>query len=712
MAYVSALFIRDEILGPHLDLIRKIAQPNSRSYPHITVRFSKDVPFPRKHFDSVISDVFLNGAGAFGLDEDATRSTTYIKCECADIEELVYKPTFPFSEFHITLYDGPNKTFATELFNRVNEYRWKYRVRLPNDTALEKIALGKAKAHSLLPDLGTEQLVCKLFGPKKREWPKSDDEKLAEIECVLEHLSQTATSLEYSDEIIFQNQTRHTGSNRFYPELHDAHITPPELAESIVEYAVSRLGPSEEEILFGDPSVGTGAYFSALLRVVDSERISDAIGIDIDESMVNYSQRRWRNRGLDVIRHDYLHLETLEPRNLIVANPPYKRHQALDAKTKSELRERASLILGIQISALAGQYVYFLILSHEWMAHGAIAAWLVPTQFMQTRYAKSLREYLTTKVRLIKIHSYDQNVSLFENTRVDVTLIVFENRPPEGEQFPSISSGGLNVAEAPDIRSISIQDLHDLEDWRSIHTNQIIDMTPVSGLTMGDLFTIRRGIATGANNFFILSVEEAQTLQLPEEYLKPVLPKARNIEQDVITADSNGFPNTNERMVVIDCDLPEVELRKEEPELWQYLNAGLQDGLANRTLLKRRKIWYKQEISQPPLIAVNVMGRRQKNRPAFRAVLNHSKAIVTNAYLALTPNKQLMTALAKSPSGSRSRTVRRIVQRTLDSLTTADVRTHAGGLMKLEPREFSRVRISGDIPKWLRDCAELNLLSF
>ena len=45
--------------------------------------------------------------------------------------------------------------------------------------------------------------------------------------------------------------------------------------------------------------------------------------------------------------------------------------------------------------------------------------------------------------------------------------------------------------------------------------------------TLGDLFSIKRFIATGANNFFILPRLKAKALDIPERFQKPILPSLK-----------------------------------------------------------------------------------------------------------------------------------------------------------------------------------------
>src|SRR6185295_12206690 len=139
---------------------------------------------------------------------------------------------------------------------------------------------------------------------------------------------------------------------------------------------------------------------------------------------------------------DYLHMEKLSKRNLILANPPYLRHQKIRSKYKLELRDRATMTIGVPVSARSGLYVYFLLLSHAWMLPDAIGAWLIPSEFMQTNYGAAVRQYLSQKVELIRIHKFDHKDPQFENAMVLPAVVVFRNRIPDLGHTTLLSAGG------------------------------------------------------------------------------------------------------------------------------------------------------------------------------------------------------------------------------------------------------------------------------
>ena len=314
----------------------------------------------------------------------------------------------------------------------------------------------------------------------------------------------------------------------------EVHLTPPELARAIAKYALSLLEPADALVHFGDPAVGNGAFYSALLDILPKGRIASAVGVDVSARQVDAARSRWERRGLEVKLGDYLHLERLQPRTLILANPPYLRHQDIPASYKKRLRERASVIMETVIDAKSGQYVYFLILSHRWLAENGVAAWLVPSGFMRAKYGKDVRRYLTEEVTLIRIHEFGADDPQFENAKVLPAVVVFRKSAPRANWTVRLTAGGTLDSPVSG-RIVSIDALRQERRWSvagpAAHFGEV-------GVCVGDLFSVRRGIATGANRFFVLARNRAQSMGLPGVALRPIMPRSRSLTSDVVERSS------------------------------------------------------------------------------------------------------------------------------------------------------------------------------
>jgi adenine-specific DNA-methyltransferase len=480
----------------------------------------------------------------------------------------------------------------------------------------------------------------------------------------------------------------------------EVHLTPPELADAITKYAVSFLD-TKNPINFGDPSVGTGAFYAALLQNVERNRIQSAIGVDISPKQVQAAKWRWESKNMQVLQDDYLHMEKLPHRNLILANPPYMRHQGIPFTYKLELRQRASVTMGMKISGLSGQYVYFLLLSHQWMDEGAIAAWLIPSEFMQTSYGEAIREYLSHRVTLLRIHQFNHDDPQFENADVLPCVVVFKNIRPSKDSEAILSIGGT-LENPAQVENVIISDLNPHMKWTI--PLRSYEKYNKSDIRIKDLFNIKRGIATGANDFFILNKSQIESNELPDDVFTPILPKIRSISGDILEADDKGNPITEQQLFVLNVKLNQDEIER-IPRLKDYISWGEQ--FRSRTLLKSRTPWYKQEIREPAPFLCTYMGRGDANTTPIRFIWNKSKAIATNNYLMLYPNSKLKELLEKDQNLYEElfNILKLAARNTLFEFT----RIHAGGLNKIEPNELREVRLT-NLPEKFRNAATTSLL--
>ena len=187
--------------------------------------------------------------------------------------------------------------------------------------------------------------------------------------------------------------------------------TPGPLAYEILQSARRLTRCESRQVRFLDPAFGTGSFYSALLRVFPSASIADALGFEIDPHYGIPASRLWESTGLRLKLSDFTTgcpaASGADQADLVVCNPPYVRHHHIERPVKLRLQSKAMEQLGIRVSGLAGLYVYFMLLSHEWLAADGLSIWLIPSEFMDVNYGSALKDYLLNHVDLIRIHRFD-----------------------------------------------------------------------------------------------------------------------------------------------------------------------------------------------------------------------------------------------------------------------------------------------------------------
>lgn len=465
--------------------------------------------------------------------------------------------------------------------------------------------------------------------------------------------------------------------------------TPPKLAEAMARLAQDLL-PALTSIRFLDPACGTGVFFSALLKVCGSEIIASARGVEIDHDLAAEVHRLWSSFGLEIFPSDFTQLhppQGLEQPNLILCNPPYVRHHHLNPAMKQRLKQEARR-LGFPLNGLAGLYCYFILLAHEWLAPGGGAVWIVPAEFLDVNYGSAVKQYLLNRVTTLRIHRFDPTDVQFSDALVTSTILVLrKSPPPPGHQI--LLTGGADLFAPKFSRLLDSRHLNPQEKWGPLFTSSPPSCRSSGRLMLGDLFWIKRGLATGANGFFILDEAEANRLVLPAQFLRPVLPSHRLIPTDVIEADKDGLPHALPRLVLLDCSLPRTVVRERFPALHTYLLEGERRLIHQRYLPRSRSPWYSQEQRPPAPIICTYMARKKQDGRIFRFIRNYSQATAVNVYLLLYPKPALTKAARKDPA---------VLDRIFAHLQAVpDLeclgRVYGGGLNKLEPKELGALEL-------------------
>jgi hypothetical protein len=209
------------------------------------------------------------------------------------------------------------------------------------------------------------------------------------------------------------------------------------------------------------------------------------------------------------------------------------------------------------------------------------------------------------------------------------------------------------------------------------------------GSTLADFFSIKRGLATGDNSFFIMSKDQIAERDLPMNFFKPILPAPRHLPTNLVEADADGIPLIDKQLFILDCRQGEEEIRTGYPTLWRYLQTG-KENVGSRYLCRSRSPWYAQEERPAPPFVCTYMGRgNEKRTHLFRFIWNRSRATAANVYLLLYPKPALAEALLTQPA---------LYERVWEYLKGIDQmaligegRVYGGGLYKMEPKELGRV---------------------
>jgi adenine-specific DNA-methyltransferase len=491
--------------------------------------------------------------------------------------------------------------------------------------------------------------------------------------------------------------------------IHGQFSTPYVLARQIVTRSLAEL-PLSAPVSFLEPALGSGVFYSALMQEIGDHAILEAVGVEQDEAYAKIASKLFIDKDFKVLVQDFFAFaraaENNSRFNLLCTNPPYVRHHHIESSLKQELQILVRDSLGLKISGLSGLYMYFVLLADALLAPGGVASWLIPSEFLYVNYGQPLRNYLSRQVTLLSIHQFDPATVQFDDALVSSCVVTYKKtRPIEKTSF-TFTFGG-SIVHPSESRTVDLFNRDSAQKWSLLHFDQE-EVLHGERDVLSDFFDIRRGVATGANEFFIISPEVIKEYAIPRKFLKPILPSPRYLTRDVIEANPDGTPKIENLKFLLDCNLPPDVVKERHSGLWQYFQTGKKQGLHERYLCASKEVWYFQEKRAPSLYMATYMGRSNGNGQApIRFYLNHSLAIATNVFLHLYPKPALMSLL--NENAERMKELLNLMNAIPLQEFLRVGRAYGGGLHKVEPGELKNLAFS-QLPDWMIGAVEKQMV--
>lgn len=430
-----------------------------------------------------------------------------------------------------------------------------------------------------------------------------------------------------------------------------------------------------------DPASGAGVLLAAA-----AERHPEAtlIAHDIHPVCCLMTRAGLAARGLavEVVQADFLDVSACNaPRaevDAILCNPPYVRHHLLEKTRKKGLADRYSALHGVALSTLSTSYVYFFLEALARLRPAGRMVCLTPADYLDARYGEAVKEALSARHTLARVELFDRDTLAFAGARTTTAITVVEKTPPVPGATTSLVEAKLSArgVVSTSCREVDLATLARDASWSlQFGTQRAAHQQLCQGRTrrLGDYMRTRRGIATGANGFFVLTQATVEAWQIEPEHLVPALAAARDLPDDTLTYKHWEASRDAGRPVwLLDCRLTEAQL--EGTRVLAYLEHGRALGVHERYNCKRRNPWYRVEQVAAPDVIITYM-----NRGKTRFVRNEAGCRVMSVFLngfLLDDTLDLEALLAVLNSPETSALVRQLG------------RTYGGGLCKIEPRDL------------------------
>lgn len=465
--------------------------------------------------------------------------------------------------------------------------------------------------------------------------------------------------------------------------------TPEWIADAMVAYVLT----GETDTIF-DPAVGAGAFFrSAKALAAKSNRPIRLSGAELDPDTLR--QARIHGLAADDLRHVEINDFVLQPPRgglkAIVANPPYIRHHRLSSAVKTQLRALGTQLIGRPLDGRAGLHVYFLLRALQLLSPNGRLAFIVPADTCEGVFASLLWRWVASNYRLDAVVTFTPEASPFPGVDTNPVIILLRNLPPADSfhwaKCVAPGTGDLQGWIRSDFETEPGNDLvvfrRDLHEGVATGLTRAPVLVPHDGPTLADYAGVQRGIATGANDFFFLTRQQAAALHLPEEFLLPAIGRTRDVPGDTVTDALLRQLDDQGRPTLLFC--PDGRPLQDFPQpMRAYLQTGAERGINRKTLIAARNPWYKMEFRTPPPFLFSYLGRRNT-----RFIRNLAGVVPLTCLLCVYPHRTDQPSVDALWQMIRH-------QDTVANLALVG-KSYGGGAIKVEPRALERLPIPSSV---------------
>ena len=357
-----------------------------------------------------------------------------------------------------------------------------------------------------------------------------------------------------------------------------------------------------------DPAFGLGIFARAIRQTNKECSIK---GFDIDENILRLAANIFDNeKNTSILLKDYMFNDWENRYDGIICNPPYfKFHDYENIATLKEIEKK----LGLKLNGFTNLYTLFLLKSTCQLNVGGRAAYIIPSEFLNSDYGKLVKSYLIKNklLRYIIIFDFEENV--FDDALTTASILLFANDKEKSEvEFINIKTLDelfalqKKFSSYPNIKSenaIAFSELKPEIKWRAYYQEQ--NATRFKNLVPFSNFgKVVRGIATGANEYFTFNQSKAKLFHIDEKYLLPCITKSVDVNGAFFT--KQDFENLKEQdkfVYLLDATEPN------EPSIKKYLAKGEAEEVHKKFLTASRNPWHTLENRPPSPIWVSVFNR-------------------------------------------------------------------------------------------------------
>ncbi|QTD37619.1 SAM-dependent DNA methyltransferase [Polaribacter batillariae] len=431
-----------------------------------------------------------------------------------------------------------------------------------------------------------------------------------------------------------------------------------------------------------EPAFGLGIFSRTLLSKLDNLKIK---GFDIDETIFSKAKAYFKSqKNVSLKLEDYMFNDWKNKYDGIICNPPYLKFHDYDNK---QILQEVENNLKFKFNGFTNLYTLFLLKSIFQLKKDGRAAYIIPSEFLNSDYGKLVKEYLLKTKTLRHLFIIDFKENVFDNAMTTASILLLANDKNNSEINISTidSKSDLQLIDTyiksyPKGRGEFTFKLNDLDPnikWRKYY--QLQNSINYKNLVPFSTYAkVVRGIATGANDYFTFKKSKAKEFSIPKGNLKPCICKAKDVKGNFFTeSDYKNLVKNNELVYLFDGK------NSTNKNVLAYIEKGVKDKINEKYLTKCRKPWYSLENRPPAPIWVSVF-----NRDGVKFIRNEANiSNLTTFHCVYPTNSNLFSKVTDDFLFAY------LLTDVAKEIFSDNRREYGNGLKKFEPNDLNKSKI-------------------
>lgn len=400
------------------------------------------------------------------------------------------------------------------------------------------------------------------------------------------------------------------------------YFTHPTVADFMINWVLE----SGQNQLY-DPAFGLGVFHEPISARSDILFTASELDATIIEFWQHDRNHNSNHNPKFITIEDYL-LAWGKSHQNIICNPPYMRFQKF--LNRDKVAQAFQDQLGISLPGYMNTASAFLLKSIAEMDGTGRLAYIMPLEFLNTGYGSVVKERLLASGHLVSIISLKCEKEVFPDAITSIGIILYDSQKQYSEvSFYTVKSilELMNLSAINPTQVVPVSALNPQEKWLPYFSVSGIEINPKQLVTISYYGRFSRGIATGANEFFILKPSLAKQRNILAECI-PCITRSSQIRTSIFNFDNYlELKDTDSPILLFSAN------KRHSKAARSYIQHGVANRFHERFLTKSRKPWYKTEQRKPAPILLGVF-----SRGGYKVILNRSKVLNLTCFHGFQPN--------------------------------------------------------------------------